>query len=700
MARKDQHSPEMDQCDICGAVLDDDSIIQEFPDGSVVMLCGQCASEAVGEDRGPAIDEPKLDRVDHREYDSHLDEATVEWSGPDQQPQGADPGVSGVEAELAAWASAPHENVYASDDDYELSADYDEHDAEEAAHELAAALAQADMADAEREAHGVEGASEEFEAEEIEWVDEAPPGPPSLPTESGTPMPPLPTGAGVPVPPPLPVSTGPVPVPPPLPTAPSVEAPEAQVEHEPEPLAAAEEQTDEHAAEQAEATSDQEQKPAAAAEEAEKQAEDTASEQPAGDNGAATPVSDLIALRTEMQTALSRLSSTLEHFVEEIAASEEKTKAMSDRLHDLEDELDSTRERLRIAEGLPPESEASPAEAEASEKAEDAEPVPEATAGQKKNAAVVPPPLTGPAGPSGAPVPPPLPGAGTPGTAKPAGKGPSGAGSTPGKGATPGTPSAPSAGATPPSLPPKAMGTPRTPSGAAAAGAAAGAAGAAAKAVGGAMSAAAAAGAPPPIPAAGTAQAASSAVAGAAAAVGKLFRGRKDRDEPEDEPEVEPRPLDSGLAFNIHELQAAQRYFNTSEFVKKVRDISRSIGRPQANLSRVSPNEPLAAVTIFWDIVWYQYLIDLRKELPPEDTRVWLDGEGMDLNELEPRFTQKNANVNDDGRVDASLMEIDLLSDPSTVIEEEPSDPAEARLAEDATEEIWDHRSAPDFRWD
>ena len=68
------------------------------------------------------------------------------------------------------------------------------------------------------------------------------------------------------------------------------------------------------------------------------------------------PVTDLITLQNEMQSALARLSSTLEHFVTEMVASEDKTALYHGRLrHELEEELDSTRERLRKAEALLPE---------------------------------------------------------------------------------------------------------------------------------------------------------------------------------------------------------------------------------------------------------------------------------------------------------------------------------------------------------
>ena len=181
----------------------------------------------------------------------------------------------------------------------------------------------------------------------------------------------------------------------------------------------------------------------------------------------------------------------------------------------------------------------------------------------------------------------------------------------------------------------------------------------------------------------------------------KLLRGRKSHQEetpPEPEPAAEEQPESLGLTFRINEVQAAQRYFNESVVVKKIRDISRSIGKPQANFSRAAEDAPQALVTVFWDIVWYQYLIDLRKDLPAGVERVVLEREGMDPEELEPRFREKNATVNDDGRIDASELEVGLLSDPSALISE--MEPEDLRLREDATEEIWDQQSAPEFRWD
>lgn len=152
----------------------------------------------------------------------------------------------------------------------------------------------------------------------------------------------------------------------------------------------------------------------------------------------------------------------------------------------------------------------------------------------------------------------------------------------------------------------------------------------------------------------------------------------------------------SAMTFTLEEVRWAQRYFNDSAFTSRMRDVRRSLGRPRANLSRLSGAEPRALVTIYWDIVWYQYLVDLRREGSGE--KVTLFREGMELDELNEAFRDKNASIDDDGRLDASELEVQLLSDPTVLITEIP--PEEQRLLEDATEEIWDQHAAPEFKWD
>jgi hypothetical protein len=150
--------------------------------------------------------------------------------------------------------------------------------------------------------------------------------------------------------------------------------------------------------------------------------------------------------------------------------------------------------------------------------------------------------------------------------------------------------------------------------------------------------------------------------------------------------------------FRIDEVQAAQRYYNESPFVNRIADVRRSLGRPRANVTRVAGEASLAFVTIMWDIIWYQYLVDLRRDIPLSAERVCLYREGMDLDELAFYFREKNAVVNDDGKLDASELEVRLLSDPSALIPEMVSE--ETVLMDDLTEEHWGSRVAPEFKWD
>lgn len=150
--------------------------------------------------------------------------------------------------------------------------------------------------------------------------------------------------------------------------------------------------------------------------------------------------------------------------------------------------------------------------------------------------------------------------------------------------------------------------------------------------------------------------------------------------------------------FRIDEVQAAQRYYNESPFVNRIADVRKSLGRPKANVTRVAGEASLAFVTIMWDIIWYQYVVDLRRDIPLSTERVCLYREGMDLDELAFYQREKNAVVNDDGKLDASELEVRLLSDPSALIPEMVSE--ETVLADDLTEEHWGSRVAPEFKWD
>ncbi len=165
-------------------------------------------------------------------------------------------------------------------------------------------------------------------------------------------------------------------------------------------------------------------------------------------------------------------------------------------------------------------------------------------------------------------------------------------------------------------------------------------------------------------------------------------------------PEAESSAEDSGLTLD--DIRAIQRFFNESSFTEKMKSIRRSLGRPVVNVAPVRSTDKAALVTMAWEIVWYQYLVKLQMHAPEDspEERVSLFAEGMELGELSESFTHPNAILDDQGRLDASEMEVSRLGAEreekllSTMSQED-----EAAL-EDATEEIWDRHSLPEFRWD
>ena len=159
----------------------------------------------------------------------------------------------------------------------------------------------------------------------------------------------------------------------------------------------------------------------------------------------------------------------------------------------------------------------------------------------------------------------------------------------------------------------------------------------------------------------------------------------------------------AGLTFSINEVQAAQRFFNESEFAKKIAEISKSIGKPKANVSRTASGRARGG----HHRVLGHRLVPVPGGPPQGAARraksAWSwTARAWTWTSWSPASRDKNATINDDGRLDASELEVRLLSDPDALITEMevPMPSPETRLADDATEEIWDQQSAPEFRWD
>ena len=162
-------------------------------------------------------------------------------------------------------------------------------------------------------------------------------------------------------------------------------------------------------------------------------------------------------------------------------------------------------------------------------------------------------------------------------------------------------------------------------------------------------------------------------------------------------PEEDPLLAWRRAGLSADDVRLVQRYFAESAFVDKMRAVRRSLGRPLVNLQPVSGDHPRVMATIIWEIVWYQYLVELAPEIADED-RVSAFAEGMEIDELTPQFRTENATLDQGGRIDASELELALLAQPPELLTE--MTPDQAAALDDATQEIWDKRGEPEFRWD
>lgn len=158
-----------------------------------------------------------------------------------------------------------------------------------------------------------------------------------------------------------------------------------------------------------------------------------------------------------------------------------------------------------------------------------------------------------------------------------------------------------------------------------------------------------------------------------------------------------PAPDADDSVLTLDEVRVSQRHFNESPFVEKMGSVRRSLGRPVVSVLKVAGDARKTLLTVAWEIVWYQYLLDLDESCAEED-RALLFSEGMELVELADRFKQPNAELDDHGRLDASELEVSMLHNESDLLTH--FSPEQDAALDDATEEIWDRHSMPEFRWD
>jgi hypothetical protein len=98
----------------------------------------------------------------------------------------------------------------------------------------------------------------------------------------------------------------------------------------------------------------------------------------------------------------------------------------------------------------------------------------------------------------------------------------------------------------------------------------------------------------------------------------------------------------------------AAELFNASDHRRAVAGIARSLGSPQVSIvssrSRVTGE---LVITIVWELSWYQYRVT-----PDSLQPVRLEQRGQDPGELDRRYTDWNAHLEEDGRVTPEISPI------------------------------------------
>lgn len=109
---------------------------------------------------------------------------------------------------------------------------------------------------------------------------------------------------------------------------------------------------------------------------------------------------------------------------------------------------------------------------------------------------------------------------------------------------------------------------------------------------------------------------------------------------------AQQEPILRRLSDEEVSLLEAADLFNASAYRRTVGGIAKSLGEPRASVVPLSGTSGELAVTVAWELSWYQYRVS-----PGSGQPVRLERRGHELDELEPAFKDWNAHVEDDGRL-------------------------------------------------
>jgi hypothetical protein len=113
-----------------------------------------------------------------------------------------------------------------------------------------------------------------------------------------------------------------------------------------------------------------------------------------------------------------------------------------------------------------------------------------------------------------------------------------------------------------------------------------------------------------------------------------------------DETITPPEPILRRLSIDEVALLEAADLFNASTYRRTVGGIAKSLGDAKASIIPLTGDAGELAVTVAWDLSWYQYRVSPESAQP-----VRLERRGHELDELEDGYKDWNAHVEDEGRL-------------------------------------------------
>src|SRR5215469_11205181 len=115
--------------------------------------------------------------------------------------------------------------------------------------------------------------------------------------------------------------------------------------------------------------------------------------------------------------------------------------------------------------------------------------------------------------------------------------------------------------------------------------------------------------------------------------------------EPAEAP-IATEPILRRLSESELAIVEAADHFNGSQYRRTVGGIAKSLGEPHVSIVPLSGSAGELAVTVAWELSWYQYRVS-----PDSGQPVRLERRGHELEELDAGFKDWNAQVEDEGRL-------------------------------------------------